>query len=163
MAPGFLNEMSTPAETAYLKVLLYTRNALLLHIKPTIISDSILLLFMIWLSIWHTRAHQSEYNPVTTLPTWWRHQMKTFSLCAGKSRVAVEVPSQRPVTRALMFSLICAWTNGRANRRADGDLRRHRTHYDVTAMIYPAVPNFDGCTVAHLNCNTGKIPWGPYC
>ena len=32
---------------------------------------------------------------------------------------------------ALMFSLICGW----ANTRDTGDLRRHRTHYDVTVMI----------------------------
>ena len=34
---------------------------------------------------------------------------------------------------ALMFSLICAWTNG--NRDA-GDLRRHRSHYDITVMTH---------------------------
>ena len=36
---------------------------------------------------------------------------------------------------ALMFSLICApRTNGWANNREAGDLRRHRAHYDVTVM-----------------------------
>ena len=34
----------------------------------------------------------------------------------------------------LMFSLICAWTNGWVNNRYAGDLRRHRAHYDVTVM-----------------------------
>ena len=34
----------------------------------------------------------------------------------------------------LMFSLICAWTNGWVNNRDAGDLRRHRDHYDVTVM-----------------------------
>ena len=42
---------------------------------------------------------------------WWRHQMKTFStllaLCAGNSPVTGEFPSQKPVTRSFMFSLIC--------------------------------------------------------
>ena len=33
-----------------------------------------------------------------------------------------------------MFSLICAWINGWVNNREAGDLRRHRTHYDVTIM-----------------------------
>ena len=33
---------------------------------------------------------------------------------------------------ALMFSLICAWTIGSVSYRDAGDLRRHRTHYDVT-------------------------------
>ena len=35
---------------------------------------------------------------------WWRHQMETFSallaLCAGKSSVTSEFPTQRPVTRS---------------------------------------------------------------
>ena len=33
-----------------------------------------------------------------------------------------------------MFSLICAWINCWVNNREAGDLRRHRVHYDVTAM-----------------------------
>ena len=35
---------------------------------------------------------------------------------------------------ALMFSLICVWTNGWVNNRDAGDLRRYRAHYDVTVM-----------------------------
>ena len=35
---------------------------------------------------------------------------------------------------ALVFSLICAWTNGWVNNRGAGDLRRHCAHYDVTLM-----------------------------
>ena len=48
--------------------------------------------------------------------------------------------------RALMSSLICAWTNGWVNSREAGDLRRHRTHHDVTLMhtiISVAVNNRD--------------------
>ena len=33
------------------------------------------------------------------------------------------------------FSLICAWTNGWANNRDDGDFRRHRAHCDATVII----------------------------
>ena len=36
--------------------------------------------------------------------------------------------------RALMFSLIGAWTNGWVNNRDAGDLRRHRARYDATVM-----------------------------
>ena len=35
---------------------------------------------------------------------------------------------------ALMFSLICAWTNGWVNNRNSDDLRHHHAHYDVTVM-----------------------------
>ena len=47
---------------------------------------------------------------------WWRHQMETFSallaLYAGISPVTGELPSQSQWRGALMFSFICAWTNG---------------------------------------------------
>ena len=57
-----------------------------------------------------------------------------LALCAGNSPVTVEFPSKGQWRRGLMFSLICAWTNGWANNRDAGDLRRHRAHYDVTVM-----------------------------
>ena len=38
--------------------------------------------------------------------------------------------------RALMFSLICTWTNGWVHIRDAGELRRHHAHYDVTVMKY---------------------------
>ena len=37
---------------------------------------------------------------------------------------------------ALVFSLICAWINGRVNNGEAGDLRRHRAHYDTTVMTH---------------------------
>ena len=59
--------------------------------------------------------------------TWWRHQMETFSaslaLCAGKSPVIGEFPSQRPV--AQNFGVFFELWNGWANNRDAGDLRRH--------------------------------------
>ena len=36
---------------------------------------------------------------------------------------------------ALMFSLICTWINDWVNNRETGDLRRHRTHYDIKVMF----------------------------
>ena len=44
------------------------------------------------------------------------------------------IPPTKPVTRSLMFCLICAWINGWVNSREAGDLRRHRSHYDVIVM-----------------------------
>ena len=52
--------------------------------------------------------------------------------CEGNLPVTGGFPSQRP---ALMFPLICARTNGWANRRDPGDLRRHCAHYDVTVKF----------------------------
>ena len=46
-----------------------------------------------------------------------------------------EIAGQKGQWRgALMFSLICAWTNSWVNNRDAGDLRRHRTHYDVIVI-----------------------------
>ena len=69
---------------------------------------------------------------------WWRHQMETFSalmtLCARNSPVTGDLPHKGQCRGALMFPLICAWTNGWVNNRDSGDLRRHLAHYDVTVM-----------------------------
>ena len=74
---------------------------------------------------------------------WWRHQMKPFSVLLGLSggihQSPVHSPHKGQWRGALMFSLICAWTNGWANNRDAGDLRRHRAHYNVTVMIHSSV------------------------
>ena len=63
---------------------------------------------------------------------WWRHEMETHSallaICAGNSQ------HKGQWRRALMFSLICVWIKGWVNNREAGDLRRHRSHYDVIVM-----------------------------
>ena len=67
--------------------------------------------------------------------------MKTFSkllaFCAGNSLVTGEFPSQRPVTRSfdIFFNLR---PNKRLsiNNREGGDLRRHRSHYDVIVRSF---------------------------
>ena len=41
-----------------------------------------------------------------------------------------------------MFSLICVRMNGWVNDREAGDLRHHRTHYDVTVMKYVSSVQF---------------------
>ena len=49
-------------------------------------------------------------------------------------RSQVNSPPKGQWRRTLTLSLISAWTNGWINNRDIGDLRRHRAHYDVTAM-----------------------------
>ena len=67
--------------------------------------------------------------------------METFyallAVSAGNSPVSGEFPAQKPVTRSFsgFFDLrlnkrLSKWWGGEA-----GDLRRYRTHYDVTVMI----------------------------
>ena len=59
----------------------------------------------------------------------------TGPLCGGKPPVTSGFPSQRPVTRALMFSLMLALKNCWLNRRVTGDLGRYDTHCDVIVML----------------------------
>ena len=72
-------------------------------------------------------------------PSWWRHQMETFSallaICAGIHRSPVNSLHKGQWRRALMFSFICVWINGWENNREAGDLRRYHAHYDVIVMI----------------------------
>ena len=55
--------------------------------------------------------------------SWRRHHMEKFpvllALCAGKSPVTGEFPSQRPVTRSFVVSLICA-LNKRSSKESWG-------------------------------------------
>ena len=60
-----------------------------------------------------------------------------LALCEGNPPVTGGFPSQRTVTRNLMFSLIGVWTNGWTNKCDAGDLKRHGTHYEVTVMEAP--------------------------
>ena len=58
----------------------------------------------------------------------------TGPLCGELTGHTGEFPAQRPVTRSFDFSLICAWINRWENNREAGDLRRHRSRYDVIVM-----------------------------
>ena len=55
-------------------------------------------------------------------------------LCAGNS--PVNSPHKGQWCGTLMLSFICAWISGWVNNREAGDLRRNRSLYDATVMIY---------------------------
>ena len=58
-----------------------------------------------------------------------------LALCAGNSPVSGEFPSQRPVTRSVDVSLICALINSWVNNRKAVDLRHNRANYDVSVVM----------------------------
>ena len=67
----------------------------------------------------------------------WRHQIEAlryWPFVRGIHRSPVNFPHKGQWRGALMFSLICSWINGWVNNGEACDLRRHRTHYDVTVM-----------------------------
>ena len=49
--------------------------------------------------------------------------------------IMMDSPQKGQWRRALMFSLICTWTDSWVNNRDTGDFKRLRAHYDVTVMI----------------------------
>ena len=53
----------------------------------------------------------------------------------GFHQSPVNYPHKGQWRGALMFSLICAWINDWVSNQEAGDLRCHRTHYDVTVMV----------------------------
>ena len=81
--------------------------------------------------------------------TWWCNEMKTFSallaLPAENPPITGGFPLQRPLTGALMFSLICAWTTGWAYNRDPDDFRRHLAHYVVTVTMKYTTPIIRVC------------------
>ena len=76
------------------------------------------------------QANQGKYDDVIK----WKHFPPYCPFVRGIHRWLVNYPHKGQWCRALMFSLICAWTKAWVNNRDAGDLRRHRVHYDVTVM-----------------------------
>ena len=72
---------------------------------------------VLWL--WHQSIPQINAGIMLIAPLW-----------TGPG----EFPTQRPVTRSFMFSLICVWINRWINNREAGDLIRYHAHYDVIVM-----------------------------
>ena len=66
----------------------------------------------------------------------WKIKSALIALCEGNPPVTGGFPHKGQWRGTLIFSLICAWTNGLTNNRDPGDLRRHRARFDVTVMIY---------------------------
>ena len=64
----------------------------------------------------------------------WKTFSTLLAICVGNSLITGKFPAQRPVTRSFDVFFICAWINGWVNNGEAGDLRHHRTHYDVTVM-----------------------------
>ena len=88
---------------------------------------------------WDYTTSPMSYPITISFWSWWRHQMETLSallaLCAGNSPVLVNSHHKGQWRGALIFSFICDWLNGRVNNRDTGDLRRHRSHYDVIVIF----------------------------
>ena len=67
----------------------------------------------------------------------WKHFPRCWPFVRGIRRSAVNSPHKGQWRGALMFSLICAWTNAWIINR--DDLKRYRAHYDVTVVINASI------------------------
>ena len=106
----------------------------------------------------HSRGHIYIYiymsyfchlQHIRTVYSWWRHHLEAFprywSFMRGIHRTPVNSPHKGQWRGALIFSLVCAWTDSWANNGDAGDLRSQCAHYDVTVMIWALTY---GCSVA---------------
>ena len=74
------------------------------------------------------KDHHDDVIKWKLFPCYW-------SFVWGIHRWPVNSPHKGQWRGAVMLSLTCAWINDWVNNRETGDLRRHRTHYDVIVMI----------------------------
>ena len=72
----------------------------------------------------------------------WKHFLCYWPFVRGIHRLPVNYPHKVQWSGALMFSMICAWTNSWTNNGDTGDFRCHCAHYGVIVML-----------------NSGQWPW----
>ena len=65
----------------------------------------------------------------------WKHFPRYWPFVRGIHRSPVNSAHKGQLRGASIFSLICAWINNWVNNGEAGDLRRHRSHYDVIVMM----------------------------
>ena len=70
----------------------------------------------------------------------WKHFPRYWPFMRGIHRSAVNSPQKGQWCGALMFSLICARINDWVSNREAGDLRCHRSRYDVIVMLHRGEP-----------------------
>ena len=87
-------------------------------------------------SIWQHRSAMVWHQAITHDDVIkWKHFRRYWPFVRGIYRSPVNSPHKGQWRRVLMFPLIFDWINSWVNNREAGDLRRHRTHYDVIVMM----------------------------
>ena len=99
-----------------------------------------------WLILYAYCCRGCPFTKTLTLPCYfsllynddvirWKHFPRYWLFVRGIHWSLVVSPHKGQWRRALMFSLISAWTNGWTNNRDPGDLRRCPARNDVTVMF----------------------------
>ena len=79
----------------------------------------------LWFSITPSKETKKHHDDVIK----WKHFPHYWSFMWGIHRSQENSPHKGQWRRAFMFSLICTWTNGSANNRDAGGLKRHSAHW----------------------------------
>ena len=79
---------------------------------------------------WRIHGHSALHDDVIK----WKHFPSNWPSVWGNHRSAVNSSHKDPWHGVWCFFPICAWINYWINNREDGDLVRHRAHYDVIVM-----------------------------
>ena len=82
----------------------------------------------------------------------WKHFPCYWPFVQKIHQSPVNAPQKGQWHGALMFSLICIWTNSWLNNRDASDLRRHYAHYNVT--VIRLLPN---CYDPHIRQLIGML------
>ena len=96
----------------------------------------------------------------------WNHLPHYWPFVRGLHRSPVNSPHKGQWRGALMFPLICAWTNTLANNEDAGDLKRHRAYYDVIVMHHDHADLSeisDTWIVLHVTCYVALQPSHNHC
>ena len=80
--------------------------------------------------LWHLLWIPSNHDDVIK----WEHFPLYWPFMRGIHWSPVNSRHKGQWRGALKFSLICVWINGWVNNREAGDLRCHRSHYNITVM-----------------------------
>ena len=64
-----------------------------------------------------------------------KHLLRYWTFVWGTQRSPVNSLHKGQWRRALVFSLICTWTNDWVNNKDSSDLRHHHAHHNTTAMF----------------------------
>ena len=83
-----------------------------------------------WTSLMYPQEADNTHDDVIK----WIHLPRYWPFVRGIHRSPVNSPHKGQWRGALIFSMICGWTNNWANNRDAGDLRRHHAHYDIIVM-----------------------------
>ena len=87
----------------------------------------------------------------------WKHTPRYCPFVWGSRWPLVNSLHKGQWRRALMFSLISAWLNGRVNNHEAGDLRCHCTHYDIVVMLRILSVHKCICSLQGLYSLSGKM------